>query len=614
FPTELSRVYLAWHIPGVTHADLPALDVLAAVLGQGRSSRLYTELRDRRQLAFDVGAHAYTPSGPGLFLISGITAPDKREAFTNAVLELVAQVAVDGISDQELARARRMLLTDQLSNLTTMRGKASALGSNWLLTGNLEFTGEYLRRLQDVTLEDLKRVSATYFHDDTLSIVSLNPEAFAGQPEASTENLTENPIHRFELDNGLRLLVREDPRLPLVSIHCIFRSGVLAEPAEQNGISALLASLLPKGTTSRSAEELSLLIEEAGGSLEVSSGNNSLSVAINLLGPDFELGIEVLADLVLNASLPGEAFERERDAQLALIKEQNDDPLFVARRGFAKAMFGDHPYSRQPAGTPETVSSLTREKLLAFRDQHLTAKNGVLAVFGAVKAEEVRRVVETHLAGLPSGTLAFEKPPQPKWPGKEQSVKNELPKNQAILVIGYPGRAVSDRETVALHLIASASNSMGSRFFDRIREQLGLAYFVGAANQSGPAAGSLFFYLGTDPAKLDQVRAEFEFEILRLRDQGLTAEELDRAKNKELAAIKLERQQNASFAQQAALDELLGLGYRWEDHLIDAFTRISLDEVNAVAKEVLSSPSKVISIVQPSSNSNTPLQKAAVTP
>ncbi len=614
FPTELSRIYLAWHIPGITHPDLPTLDILAAILGQGRSSRLYTELRDRRQLAFEASAHAYTPSGPGLFIISGVTTPAQREAFTQATLELVAQAASEGVSEQELARAKRMLLADQLGELTTMRGKASSLGSNWLLTGNLDFTREYLQQLQKVSVEDLKRIAAHYFRDDTLSIVSLNPEETKANLEPSQEAPADRSVQMFQLSNGLRLLVREDPRLPLVTLNALFRSGVLAESADQNGISTLLAALLPKGTTSRSAEELSLLIEEAGGSLDVTSGNNSLSVSLDLLAPDLELGLEILADLLLNATLPDEALKREKEAQLAAIKDQNDDPLFVARQGFARAMFGEHPYSRQATGSPETVSSLTREQLLAFRDQHLTAKNGVLAVFGAVKAEEVRRLVEDRLSALRRGDLAFEQPPQPIWPQQVQRVRNELPKNQAILVIGYPGRALSDEENIALDLIAAASSSLGSRFFDRIREQLGLAYFVGAVNHTGVTPGSFFFYLGTDPVKLDKVLSEFEDEIAKLRDHGLTAEELDRAKNKQVAAVKLGRQRNSTFAHETALNELLGLGYLWDDHLIKAVTNISLDEVNAVAKRVLSNPAKVVSIVEPPPNRNASSAATPITP
>ena len=148
FPTELSRSALSWHIPNITHPDVPALDVLATVLGDGRSSRLYQRVREQKRLAHSISAFSYVPAEPGLFGVDLTADPDQREAAEAAALEIIAEISRDGISAPELAKAKRVILSNQMSALVTMRGQASDLGSNWLLTGNLDFSRDYLDAIQ----------------------------------------------------------------------------------------------------------------------------------------------------------------------------------------------------------------------------------------------------------------------------------------------------------------------------------------------------------------------------------------------------------------------------------------------------------------------------------
>ncbi len=175
FPTELTRLHLAWHIPPVSHADLPALDVAAVVLGSGRSSRLYKSLREDLAIVHSVDAWCYALSHGGLFGVDAILDPDKREQVESEVLELVARVRDSGVTAQELNKAKKASLSQQLQAVTTMRGRASDLGSNWLLTRNLDFSRDYLEAIQRVTSEDIQRALGTYLVERNLTVVSLNP-------------------------------------------------------------------------------------------------------------------------------------------------------------------------------------------------------------------------------------------------------------------------------------------------------------------------------------------------------------------------------------------------------------------------------------------------------
>src|ERR1700737_4554184 len=176
FATELTRLSLAWHIPEVTHPDVPALDLLSAILGDGRSSRLYRRVREEAGLAFGVSAFSYTPGDPGLFGIDATVDPKKREATQEMILRLIDEVKQAGVTAEELSKAKKTSLSHHLVALTTMRGQASDIGGNWLLTRNLNFTRDYLAAIQKVTLDDIRRVATTYLTDPNLTVVSLNPK------------------------------------------------------------------------------------------------------------------------------------------------------------------------------------------------------------------------------------------------------------------------------------------------------------------------------------------------------------------------------------------------------------------------------------------------------
>ena len=600
FPTELSRAVTSWHIPCITHPDVPALDVLATALGEGRSSRLYRIVREEKQLAHFLSAFSYVPAQPGLFGVDATTDPDKREATLAAVLEIIAEIQRDGITAPELEKAKRVILNNQLGALVTMRGQASDLGSNWLLTGNLNFSRDYLDSIQKVTTDDIARVARRYLHDENCTVAALDPQGASGQATADRADASvAGEIQKFDLPNGLRLLVREDARLPLVYVDAVFRGGLLVETPEDNGLTKLFSRVLLKGTERRSAAQLAEEIETVGGSIGSDGGNNSFSVSLEVMQPDLGLGLDILADVLLHATLPAEAVEREKTVQAAAIKSEDEHMTSLARNRLRAEMFGSHPYALRSSGSLESVGRLDRARLAAFRDRHVVAKNGVLAVFGNVNAAEVRAQVERLFAEMPAGELALETVPQPGAPMESRLVEHYEDKEQAVLMIGYPGTTVSGKDRHALELIDEASSDLGSRFFVRIREELGLAYFVGSSQMVGLAPGLFIFYVGTDPRKVDEVRAAFTGEITSLAANGLTEEELTRAKKKLLGKQAIAYQSNASLAYTAALDELYGLGFLHYKEMAAQLERIDLDEVREVANRYFLDKAAVTVVVRP---------------
>lgn len=609
FATELTRLSLAWHIPEITHPDVPALDLLSTILGDGRSSRLYRRVREEAGLAYGVSAFSYTPGDPGLLGIDATVEPAHREAAQELVLKILDEIKQAGVTPDELAKAKKISLSHHLGSLTTMRGQASDLGSNWFLTRNLNFTRDYLAAIQEISADDIRGVARKYLTSDNLTVISLNPKGALAARTETSEPAAAGEVQKMELANGMRLLVREDPRLPLVSIAAVFRGGLLAETPQTNGITRLMAKVLLKGTTTRTAEQIADTIEAVGGSLGSDAGNNSLSVSLDLTQPDFRLGAELLSDVLLNATMPEKAIAREKEVQLAGVKEDEEQLTTVARNILREALFPGHAYALRSKGSVESVESLARKDLIEFRDRYLVARNGVISVFGNVKAPEVKQIFEQALSGMKSGHLALTDAPKPAPLTTTISVEKLKEKAQGVIMAGYRGVDMFSPDRFALELIDEASSDLGSRFFVRIREQMGLAYYVGASQMQGLVPGLFMFYLGTDPQKIESVKAALLDEIAKLAAEGLTQDELARAKKKLLGQMQIANQSNDSFGYMAALDELYGLGFGYYKTLERSVEAVTLEEVKRVAAKYFQEQPYVLATVRPPEQQGTSTSK-----
>jgi len=599
FATELTRLSLAWHIPEVTHPDVPALDLLSTILGDGRSSRLYRRVREEAGLAFAVSAFSYTPGDPGLLGVDATVDPKKREAAQHLILQIIGEVKQAGVTMDELMKAKKISLSHHLDALATMRGQASDIGGNWLLTRNLNFSRDYLAAVQKVTLDDIRRAAGKYLVDANLTVVSLNPKGSLVAKGEGAQPVKAGEVQKFELSNGLRILVREDARLPLISMTAVFRSGLLAETPQTNGITRLTAKVLLKGTKTRTAEQIANQIEAVGGSIGSDAGNNSCSFSVHITKPDLKLGVDLLSDVLLNATMPEQAVAREKEVQLAGLKEEDEQPSTVARNILRAALFGQHPYALRVIGSPDSVPRLTQKNLLDFRDRYLVAKSGVISVFGDVKAAEVKQVLEQTLHAMKPGVLALTDA-HPAAPLRQMAnVESQKEKAQGVIMVGYRGVDIFSKDRRALELIDEASSDLGSRFFIRIREQMGLAYYVGATQMQGLVPGLFAFYLGTDPQKIEPVKTALLEEIRKLASDGLTSEELMRAKKKLIGQQQIANQSNDTFGYQCALDELNGLGFNHYKSLEHDVEAVTLDDIKRVAGKYFREQPYVLATVRP---------------
>ena len=601
-PVELGHVHFAWHIPELRHADVPVLDVLAVLLGSGRSSRLFQQVREKQGVVHHVDAWTYSPGLPGLFGVSSVVDGDQFAAANQAVLAEIEKVKAHSVTAGELSKAIKQFISATLASRKTMEGQAQNLGGNWLAANDLNFSERYLAAVKRVTIKDVQRVARHYLTPENRTLYALLPEGAAPKAKANIERNTDNAIQKIVLPNGLTLLVKEDHRLPFVEFRAAFRGGVLAETAANNGTTMLLAKLLLKGTTTRNAETIATEIESVGGSLDSYGGNNSFGVNAEVLSEDFSTGLALLADVVCNPIFPADELEREKEIQIASIRSRRDELLKSASLAMRRALFGDAGYGLDSLGTEDSVAGIGVPHLREFHEKLTVPNNCVLAIFGDVNLGEVTAAVEKVFANWPQPAgdkhVSILQPPTAIGQ-RPLRVTETRDKKQAVLVIGFPGTTIASEDKYALDLVQEGCSDLGSRLFLRIREQLGLAYYVGAQNFAGLVPGYFAFYTGTEPTKVAQVEAELLKEAAWLRTEGLSAEELQRAKAKIIGQKKIARADLGNLASTSALDELYGLGWQRAETDDAKYEAVTVEQTRLMAQKYLRPEACVISLVQP---------------
>jgi zinc protease len=592
FAVPTSRISVSWKSPALDHPDAPAFDVLAGILGRGRASRLHRSLREEKELALEISAFSWTgPGREGLLAVSADAEPAKRDALIDAILLEVAAVVGSDLDD-DLAKAKRQIAASQFRSLTTASGRAADLASNWHEARDLDFTRRYLAAIQSVTADDIRRAAAT-LTDERLSLTILDPlDATAPARVAKTSRAREE-VQVHKLPNGLTLALIPDHRVPLVHLQAAVRGGLPSETPETNGLNQLLAATLSKGTLTRTAREIAVTLESLGASISANTGNNALLIQAGGLAPDFATIADVFAEVILSPALHADAIGREKASQLASLEEALQDPLHSGFRMLRHAVFSGTGYGLDALGSLESLAALDRLDLSAHHSRHFNAANITLAIAGDFDPPSTLELLTKKFSTLPEGH---------RWsaPGSELAagfdLTQHLPKKQAVLTIGFPGTTVSGPDRHALAMIQEYASDMAGPLFTRIREELGLAYQVGATQFLGYDAGLFTFYVATSPEQVDLARHELLAEIGKIANAGIPEEAFDRVRSTVLSGLAIQQQSPSSIARHVALDLLFGHPADEYRRLAAAYQALTPEQVRESAIRIFSVTPTVVTV------------------
>lgn len=606
-PYEVSRAAWGWHSVPFHHPDAAALEVLAAVIGRGESSRLVREIRDRQGLVHRIGAWAYNPKEPGMVGISATFDPEREEEVIAAVHAEIARWQEEPFTTAEIDRARRQVLVGALARLQTARGQVDAIASGEFYAGDPRFTVQYIAELEKVTPDRLHEVLVKYLQPQRQSLALLTPEQDKADLDTDAEADSE-PVaapQRFTLSNGIPVIVREDRRLPLVHVSIANLGGVLAETEEQAGITRFMAELLPRGTQHRDAAEIAATLEDMGASIDAFFGVNSFGLQGMSLSPDWPELFDLMVESLLEPAFSESEIRRQRGLQQADIRSQRERPLTLADEMVREVLYPDHPYRWSPDGHADTVQEIDRDALEQHRRRLLTSGNLAVSVFGNVDAEHVRTALEAALAAVPDGER-FELPMDIGERALPADLLRREPRQQAIFLRAFPGVTLDDDHADALDVLQTAMSGLASNLAIEIRDKRGLVYFVGAMNRVGLAPGRFMIFAGTYEEAIPELTELVEAELDRILTEGLSSEELARAQEQRIGDLASLLQDNSSLAQITALNELFGLGYDSEFTKAERIRTVTDEQIRAAAAALFSPDQQVTAIVLPSSGASEP--------
>ncbi len=613
---EQSLLGVAWKATAFKDPDTPYLDLLAMVLGGGDSSRLYREVKDRQQLVHGIHASSYTPQDPGLFFVDAeLDAADIDPALA-AIGDQVRRMRDFGPSEAELERARTNLLASQVHERETMQGQAQKYGYFELLVGGLDAEQQYLDQVKRATQADLRRVAQKYLVPERATVVALlGKDAGTGVGEAELLAALErgasgqaaplaatelrDGIREYKLPNGLRVVVKPNHSVPLVSLRLAFKGGLLAENEKTEGITSFVSEMLTRGTSTRSSAQFATDVENIAGDIGGFAGRNSFGLQGDFLADSLDTGLDLFADVLLHPAFEAEEIEKLRTERRAALRRREDNLGTKAFELFQQSLYPAHPYRFSSIGTAASLEKVDRASLAGYWAKLAQPENGVLAVVGDVDPDRVVEQIRAHFADWKdTGPVTLPARTAPSAPAKAKEATVVKKKNQSHIVYGFLGLSIDDPDLAALDVLTQVLGGQGGRLFVELRDKQSLAYSVTAFEMEGVDPGTFAVYMAGDPAKLDPSLDGIRAELTKIVNEPVGDEELGRAKGYLIGTQAVGLQRFGAQAMQLALDDLYGLG---ATHHLDYGARISAVDaaaVQRVAKRVIRLDAPVVAIIK----------------
>lgn len=603
---KTARLDMAFHIPGIKHEDTTPLDVLAVILGQGRTSRLYREVKRNKELAFSVYSGAYTLKDPGIFLVDAALSADSVLETIKAILEETSRLGSSEAQSDELTRAKLKIQADFIRSRATMSGETRIAASYQAMLGDFRAKDQYLAEVERVTAGDIMRVAARYLKTDNMTVGvnypkdaknKLTVDDILATVASATDSAENEPVVKYTLDNGATLLIKQDKFLPLVSVRIAFLGGLRFENKGNNGLNNFLAEVWDHGTKRLSAEELSLAVEDMAGSISSFSGRNSFGLTGDFLSRYLDEGLNLLTEVLLEPALSAEEVKRARPNIIASIKRQQESLPFRTFNLFGKTLYGTHPYAFNALGTIESVEKITADDIRKYFDKWALPENMVMAVVGDVDPGAIKTKMELLLKdwnGKSFKAPTLKKPAQIK---KLKSVQDKIERAQAHLVLGFLTEGLESKDRFPLEVLDTILSGMGGRLFLDLRDKQSLAYTVQSMFRPGLEVGSFGIYIAFAPDKFDQVKKGITKVLDDVLKLPITDKELNSAKENILGTFEIGLQRHSSQASDLVFNELYGLGYDYRATYIEGVNAVTAEDIKRVAKKYLDMKKAVVASV-----------------
>lgn len=406
-----------------------------------------------------------------------------------------------------------------------------------------------------------------------------------------TTSVQKSHIHRTVLNNGIVVLVTENPAADIIAARIFIRAGSCYENQEQAGLAHLLSAVLTKGCEGLSSLEIAEQVESVGASLGADTATDYFLLSLKTVTSDFAEILSLAGRILRSPTFPETQVELERRIALQDIRSQQEQPFTIAFDQLRDVMYQNHPYARSVLGSEATMSRLTRADLVQYHQTYFRPDHVVISIAGRITPENAIALVEGIFGDWQHATQPLEKLDLPELNVKPQIKIKPQQTQQSIVMLGYLGPSVLSADYAALKLLSTyLGNGLSSRLFVELREKRGLAYEVSAFYPTRLFPASFVVYMGTAPENTQLALFGLQTEVDLLSTAQLEEDALQAAKNKILGQYALGKQTNAQIAQMYGWYEILGLGIDFDRNFQETIASVTALDAMTAASRYLREP------------------------
>jgi zinc protease len=620
-PGSAALIQAVYPIPDLQHPDVPALDVMDAILSVGRNSRFF-EAMVETGLASQVGSYSASLIEPGWYDISVTLNPGQSlEKVDQVLLKTICNLQSEVVSTEELQRAKTQLIAHFIMSNRDIDAQASQLAYNQTVAGDYRYSDRYLQRLEQVSAADVQRVAQTYLDIAQRTVGYFEPTRISGEGSSgvSVQHTTENfspgepvdpavvaqylpsmgavPIsasqalpEKFTLENGLQVLLLSDHSSPTVTLNGHILAGNGFDLQTKPGVASLTAETLMGGTPTQDARSLAKVLEDRGASLDFSSFREGVEIEGHALASDLKVLLKTLSDVLQTAVFPDSELELSRQQAVSSLQMELDDPARLGRRILQQKLYPpNHPFHVFP--TVESMKSITKADVLAFYRQRYAPQNTVLTLVGDFDPAQVRSQLQDSLGnwsakavGTPLAAVKAE------LPEKIQRVQESMPgKTQAVTYMGYPGIERRDPRFYAALVLNQilGGDTLSSRLGTEIRDRQGLTYGIYSYFAAGQQAGPFVIEMQTSPEDTEKAIQSTLALLNQLRKDGVSEAELNTAKRSIINSYPVELASLDTVAQRILTNAVDGSGIEEIRDFPSKIDAIAMAQINGAIQDLI---------------------------
>ena len=605
--------------------DSAALDVLATILGNGKSSRLYQNLQEQKHLTTSIVAGHSSYLDDSLFYIKAKFPPKNQLQVESEIWNQLKNIQKYPISDNEIKKAKNIIKNDTLYSRESVSNIANELGYITLLTGSTKYYNNYLKDIEKVDANDIKEVAQKYLSKNKAAVAYImpnginiqNPEQTKPQKTAKYEdNITINQIQlskatakeissfentkKYQLENGLILIITKNIENDIISMNMLSKGGYFQDNKIQKGTGNLLSDLLMKGTKSYTSQQISTFLDEKGIEISTQMQPDAFSTSIKSTKDEFKNALNIFYEIINNALLDEEELANAKNKRLQNIKTSKDIPSNLAFDEMKYLLWENTPYQNSFKILEKAYENVTSDNIKKLYSEIYSPQNTIVSINGNVDENYVIDYFSTVFSDKKASSYDLKTYQSQIYPMIKDKTSNITKNsNQAWVIVAYRTPPLSDiKDWATLKVIDSLlGTGMSSRLFTELRDQKGLAYTVASIYQSNALQGVFLTYIGTNPNSINETKNGMLNQITTLKRNFVSSKELEQAKERLLGNYIISQETNSEKAHTMSAFELYNRGYDFEKEYFDQINSVTEQDIIEVANKYFSKP-KVTVVVK----------------